>query len=197
LESYKDLADDTASLKAELKASEAALNSERSRVKRQDKTIRYLKDEIAALKQPPSTVSTTTLLTQPIAQSLRTAGPSSRPTAPLPTQAHSGLSGWLSNPGLASHISAHPEANRVNDTPGNLANDVPKLDTAMPDGWESDPNWALEVSVWDEMRGPGDPPKPLSKKRKKRAHDNEPIVDGWTAAREKAMREYLMRSTTL
>jgi hypothetical protein len=65
----------------------------------------------------------------------------------------------------------------------------------MPDGWESDPNWGSDVSVWDEMRGPGEPPKPLSKKRKKRAHDSEPHMDGWTAARKKATREYLAWST--
>jgi hypothetical protein len=82
LDDYKDLADDAASLKAELKASQAALDSERSRVKRWDDTIRDLKDEIAALKRPPLTVST--MMMRPIAQSSRTAGPSSRPTAPLP-----------------------------------------------------------------------------------------------------------------
>jgi hypothetical protein len=63
LESCKDLADNAASLKAELKASKAALNSEHSRVERWDETIRDLKDEITALKWPPSTVSTTTTTT--------------------------------------------------------------------------------------------------------------------------------------
>jgi plasmid stabilization system protein ParE len=57
LRDYKDLADDAAHLKADLKVSQAALDSERSRVERWDKTIRDLKDEIAALKRPPSTVS--------------------------------------------------------------------------------------------------------------------------------------------
>jgi hypothetical protein len=194
LESYKDLADDAASLKAELKASEAALDSERSRVERWDETIRDLKDEIAALKRPPSTVSTTSTSTQPIVQSLR-AGPSSRPTAPLPARAHSGLAAQLSKPELASCIDVHPEADHYNDRLGNIADDVPEPDMSMPAGWESDPNWGSDASVWDEMRGPGDPPKPLSKKRKKSAHDYE-HMDGWTAAHEKATREYLAWSAT-
>jgi hypothetical protein len=127
LESYKDLADDTASLKAEVKASEAALDSEHSR--------------------------------------------------------------------LAYCIDAHPKADRFNDPPGNIADDVPEPDMSMPDGWESNPNWGSEASVWAQMRGPDDPPKPLSKKRRKQAHDYEQ-VDGWTAAREKATREYPAQSTT-
>jgi hypothetical protein len=53
LDSYKDLADDAASLKAELKASEAAFDSECSRVERWDETICDLKDKIVALKRPP------------------------------------------------------------------------------------------------------------------------------------------------
>jgi hypothetical protein len=58
LHDYKDLADDAAHLKAELKAPRDALKSERDRVNRRDEKIRDLKDEIAALKRPPSTVST-------------------------------------------------------------------------------------------------------------------------------------------
>jgi hypothetical protein len=65
LRDYKDLVDDAAHLKAELKASQAALESERGRVERRDEKIRDLKDEIAALKRPPSTVSTMTSSTRP------------------------------------------------------------------------------------------------------------------------------------
>jgi hypothetical protein len=96
---------------------------------------------------------------------------------------------WRTNPGLASLIDAHPEADCLNNLLGNFANDGPEPDPSMPDGWESDPNWGSDTSVWDEMGGPGAPPKPLSKKRKQRAHDSEPHVDGWTATREKATRE--------
>jgi hypothetical protein len=56
LEIYKVLADDTVSLRAELKVSEAVL-TERTRVERQHETICDLKDEITALKQPQSTAS--------------------------------------------------------------------------------------------------------------------------------------------
>jgi hypothetical protein len=110
LRDYKDLVDDAAHLKADLKVSQDVLDSEPSRVERRDKMIHDLKDEIAALKQPPLTVSTTTSLTQPGAQSSRTAGPSSRPMAPLPARANPGLGARLSRPGLASRIDAHPEA---------------------------------------------------------------------------------------
>jgi hypothetical protein len=197
LESYKDLADDTASLKAELKASKAALDSECSRIDRRDATIRDLKDEIAALQRPPSTVSTTTSSMRPVTQSSRASGPSSRPTAPLLARAHSGLVARITNPELASRIDAHPEADRLNDPPGNFANDGPELDTSMPDGWESNPNWGSDASVWAQMRGPNDLPTPLSKKRKKQAHDSEPPVDGWIAAQEQATREYRAWSTTM
>jgi hypothetical protein len=133
---------------------------------------------------------------RPVAQSSRTAGPSSWPMAPLQARAHSGLAAQITKPGLASQIDAHPEADCLNDPLANFASDLPEPDTSMPEGWESDPNWGSEVSVWDEMRGPGDPPKPLSKKRKKWAHDSELHVDRWTAARKKATREYLTQSTT-
>jgi hypothetical protein len=43
---------------------------------------------------------------------------------------------------------------------------------------------------------PGRPSKTSQQKEEKRAHDSEPHVDGWTAACEKATREYLMWSTT-
>jgi hypothetical protein len=144
LETYKDLTDNAASLRAELKASEAALVSERSRVDKCNETIRDLRDEIAALKWPTLTVSTLSSSTRPIAQSSRTAGPSSRPMAPLPVQAHSGLAARITNLGLASRINAHPEADCCNDPPDNFADDGPKPDPSMPDGWESDPNWGSD-----------------------------------------------------
>jgi hypothetical protein len=104
LEDYKDLADNASSLKAELKASQAALTSECSRVERRDEMICDLKDVIAALRRPQSTASTATLSAQPIAQSLHAVGPSSHPTAPLPARAKLGLATWMSNPGLASRM---------------------------------------------------------------------------------------------
>jgi hypothetical protein len=66
----------------------------------------------------------------------------------------------------------------------------------MPAGWEDDPNWGSDASVWDEMIDPEDAPKASGKKRKKRAHDSEPQLDGWLAARDKATREYLARLTS-
>jgi hypothetical protein len=66
----------------------------------------------------------------------------------------------------------------------------------MPAGWEHDPNWDSDASVYDEMTGPGDSSKASGKKRKKRAHDSEPQSSGWIATREKATREYLARSTS-
>jgi hypothetical protein len=113
LEDYKDLTDDTASLKVELKVSQSVLASEHSRVVRWDETIRNLKDKIVALKRPQSMVSM-----RHIVQSSCTAGPSSCLTAPLPARAQSGLAAWISNPGLASCIDAHPEADCFDDPPG-------------------------------------------------------------------------------
>jgi hypothetical protein len=102
LETYKDLTDDANRLRADLKASEAALTDEHSRVGRRDEMIRDLRDEIAALKRPTSTVSTMKMTTRPIVQSLHTAGLSSRPMAPLPVRAHSGLAVRITHPGIAS-----------------------------------------------------------------------------------------------
>jgi hypothetical protein len=84
LADYKDLTDEAAGLRAVLKMSQAMLTSEHSRIERRDKTIRNLKDEIVALKQPQSTASMTTSSTRPVVQSLRAAGPSLHPTAPIP-----------------------------------------------------------------------------------------------------------------
>jgi hypothetical protein len=88
-----------------------------------------------------------------------------------------------------------PETDRFSNPSGSFANDVPNADMPMPKGWEHDPNWDSEASIWDEMKGPGDVTKASGKKRKKWAHDSEPQSVGWLAAHEKAMREYLARST--
>jgi hypothetical protein len=56
LADYKELADKAASLRAALKTSQAILASVCSRIDRWDKTICDLKDDIAALKHPQSTV---------------------------------------------------------------------------------------------------------------------------------------------
>jgi hypothetical protein len=80
LRTYKGLADEANHLRADLKASEAALTNECSRVERHDEMIRDLRDEIAALKQPQSA----TLPARPTAPASSSAGPSSRQTAPLP-----------------------------------------------------------------------------------------------------------------
>jgi hypothetical protein len=77
---YKALKDDV----ARLESSQSALASERNRVERRSNTIRELKDEIERLKRPQSTMSTTWSSTRPGAQALGSAGPSSRPMAPLP-----------------------------------------------------------------------------------------------------------------
>jgi hypothetical protein len=102
----------------------------------------------------------------------------------------------MTKPGLASRLEIPPEMDRYNDPSGGFTNDVPEEDMAMPAGWEHDPNWDSDASVWDEMNDPGDAPKASGKKRKKWAHDSEPQSSGWLAAREKATREYLTRSTS-
>jgi hypothetical protein len=67
-------------------------------------------------------------------------------------------------------------------------------DTSMPAGWGCDPNWGSDVSIWDEMRGPGDPPKYSRKKWKKRGIEHPSY--GTLAELEKVTRDYLMRSST-
>jgi hypothetical protein len=191
LETYKDLADNAASLRGELKASEAALTSERSRVERRDEMIRDLKDEITALKLLQSTTSTA----RSTAQSSHATRPSSRLMAPLLAQTKLGLAAQMTSPGLASRMEVPPETDRFNDPSGGFANDVPDVDTPMPEGWEHNPNCDSNMSVWDEMKGPGDVTKAPGKKHKKRAHNSEPQPDSWEAAREKATREYLAQST--
>jgi hypothetical protein len=103
---YKALADERDSLRAALQTSQSTLTSKHRRIECRDETIHDLKDEIAALKHPQSTVSTTTSLTRPVAQSSCTAGPSSRLMAPLPARAQSGLTAQISQLGLASRIPA-------------------------------------------------------------------------------------------
>jgi hypothetical protein len=61
----------------------------------------------------------------------------------------------------------HPEADRFDDPPGDFANDVPTPDTSMPQGWEHDPNWDSDTSIWEQMKGPEDATKASSKKCKK------------------------------
>jgi hypothetical protein len=190
LDEYRDLEDDIARLKTKLESSQAALASECSRVERRNETIRDLQSEIEALKCPQSTLSTTTSSTRPGAQASGSAGPSSRQMAPLPARAHSGLAARISQPGLASRMDAHPTADRFNDLP---ADDAPGPDESMPDGW-SKPDWPSDDSMWKHMRGPDDPPKVLSKKRKKKGLTYEPY--GLAAVHKGVMREYLVRSLT-
>jgi hypothetical protein len=124
------------------------------------------------------------------AQASCSAGPSSHPTALLPAWAHSGLAAQISQPGLASRLDARPAADRFNDLP---ANDAPEPDESMPDGW-SDPGWPSDDSMWAQMRGPDDPPKVLSKKRKKRNIKYQSC--GLLAVHEQVTRDYLTRSST-
>jgi hypothetical protein len=190
LDDYKALEDDVAQLTTKLESSQSMLTSERSRVERQNKTICDLKDEIEALKRPQSTMSTTTLSTRPGAQASCFTGPSSHLKVPLPARAHSGLAARISQPGLESRMDARPAADRLDDLP---ADNAPEPDQSMPDGW-SDPDWPSDDSVWAHMRGPDDPPKALSKKRKKRGITYEPC--GLLAVHEKVTRDYLVRSST-
>jgi hypothetical protein len=192
LRRYKGLVDEANRLRADLKASKAALIDERSRVEIRDKTIRDLRDEIAALKRPQSTSSST----RPTAPASSGAGLSSRQTAPLPARARSSLAARMTKPGLASRMEIPPGMDRFNDQSGVFANDVPDEDTSLPEGWEHNPNWDSDASVWDEMKGPGDSTEASGKKRKKRAPDSEPQSSSWLAAQEKATREYLAQSTS-
>jgi hypothetical protein len=71
--------------------------------------------------------------------------------APLPAQAHSGLTARISQLGLASHMDAHPAADRFDDP---HTDDAPKPDESKPDGW-SDPDWPSDgmlntsnVDIW-------------------------------------------------
>jgi hypothetical protein len=56
---YKALADEAASLRAALKTSQSTLTSEHARINHRDEMICDLKDEIATLKRPQSTLSLT------------------------------------------------------------------------------------------------------------------------------------------
>jgi hypothetical protein len=187
LDDYKALEDDIARLTTRLESSQSVLASERSRIERRNETIRDLKDDIERLKCPQSTMLTTTSSTRPGAQALCSAGPSSRPTAPLPARAHSGLAARISQLGLASRMDAHPAEDRFNDPP---ADDVPRPEKSMPDGW-SDRDWLSDDSMWNHLRGPDDPPKALSKKRKKWGVEYQSY--GFLTVHEKVTRDYLAR----
>jgi hypothetical protein len=170
LDECRDLEDDVDRLKSKLESSQATLASERSRVGRWNETIRDLQNEIEALKRPQSTLSTTTSSTRPGAQASGSAGPSSSQMAPLPARAHSGLAARISQPGLASRMDAHPAADRFNDLP---ADDMPGPDKSGAGAW-SDADCLSDDSMWDQLRDPNDPPKPLSKKQKKKGLTYEP-----------------------
>jgi hypothetical protein len=147
MDDYKALEDDVARLTTRLESPQSALASERNRIERWNETIHELKDEIERLKRPQSTMSTTWSSTRPGAHALGPAGPSSRPMAPLPPRAHSGLAARLSQPGLASRMDAHPAADRFDNLP---TDDAPKPDKSMPDGW-SDTGWPSDNSLWKSM----------------------------------------------
>jgi hypothetical protein len=66
-----------------------------------------------------------------------------------------------------------PAADCFDDPSTNPIDDAPQPDVSVPDGW-SDPGWPSDDSMWDQMRGPDDPPKVLSKKRKKRGIEYQP-----------------------
>jgi hypothetical protein len=104
--------------------------------------------------------------------------------------AHSGLAARISQPGLASRLDAYPAADHFNDPP---ADDTPGPDKPTPEGW-SDPGWLSDDSMWEHMRDPNDPPKALSKKRKKRGikYPSYSLL----AIHEKVTRDYLTRLST-
>jgi hypothetical protein len=156
LSDYKELVDKAAGLRSALKSCQTTLNSERGRIERWDDKIHDLKDGIVALKWLKSMASTTMLLMQAIVQSMHAAGPSSCPMAPLLAQAKTGLTAQISSPGLASRMDVHPETHHFDNLSGDFANDMPIPDTSMPPGWEHDPNWDSDASVWAEMKGPKD-----------------------------------------
>jgi hypothetical protein len=149
LRTYKGLADEVDCLREDLKSSEAALSDECSRVEGRDETIRVLREEIGALKRPQSMMSST----RPTARTSSVTGPSSCQTALLPAQARSSLVARMSKPGLASRMEIPPGMDRYNNPSYDFANNVPNEDTAMPAGWEHDPNWDSDTSVCDEMTG--------------------------------------------
>jgi hypothetical protein len=112
------------------------------------------------------------------------------PTAPLPARAHTGLVAQISSLGLASHMDVHPETDCFNNPSGNFADDLPIPDMLMPPGWEHDPNWDSDMSIWATLKGPEDA-KASSKKCKKCAHDSDHQSYGLLAIHDKVMREYL------
>jgi hypothetical protein len=74
-------------------------------------------------------------------------------------------------------------ADRVNDPP---------QDASIPEGWGSDAGWGSEDPLWEQMRGPNDPPKALSKKRKKKGIEYQSY--GGLAVHDQVTRDYLTRS---
>jgi hypothetical protein len=98
--------------------------------------------------------SATTSSARPTVPASSVARPSSRQTAPLPARARSSLASRMAKPGLASRLEMPPETDRYNDLSYDFTTDVPNKDTEMPAGWETDPNWDSDASVWDKMNGP-------------------------------------------
>jgi hypothetical protein len=190
LADYKELADEATSLRLALKSCQAMLASEHGRIERQDEKIRDLKDKIAARKWLRSMALTTMLLTQPVTQSRHE--PTSRPTAPIPARAQTGLVTQISSPGLASHMDGHPKTVHFDNPSGDFAGD--RHINASRLG-EHDPNWDSDASIWAQMKGPEDTKAP-GKKHKKRVHDSEHQSYGLSAIHEKVMREYLTQSST-
>jgi hypothetical protein len=73
-------------------------------------------------------------------------------------------------------------------------------DMLMPPGWDDDPNWDSDTSIWAMLKGPEDAeatdqPKTSSKKHKKRAHNSELKSCSLMAIYEEVTRLYLTRSS--
>jgi hypothetical protein len=64
----------------------------------------------------------------------------------------------------------------------------------MPEGWEDDPNWGSDTSVWAEMEDSAKPQNLQARGERSGLMTVSPQVHGWIAVREKAMREYLAQS---
>jgi hypothetical protein len=66
----------------------------------------------------------------------------------------------------------HPEMDCFEGPSGDFTDDVPVPDTLMPPGWDDDPNWDSDTSIWTTLKVPEDTedtdqPKASSKKCKK------------------------------
>jgi hypothetical protein len=88
-------------------------------------------------------------------------------------------------------MDARPAADHVNDPPTNRTKATTPPDVSIPEGWDHGPNWDSQASVWAQMRGPDDPPKALSKKRKKKGIEYQSY--SVLAVHEKVTRDYLAR----